>query len=108
MQFEYEINPANPKIPHLIIPVSEFLKAKKFKTDEKANEQKNMINKCIAIYTAFCGDCKFIPSAGFLSIYNQIGKSGKVYISCEQTDYGQQFVCRLISNEGEKFIDLPL
>ncbi len=105
MRFEYQEGTFDNGIPNLVIPVIEILKTKNFKTDNSACHEKDLLNKCLRIYTSYCGDMVVIQGQSFSSFIEQIGKKGKVVFSCDQTNDGPRYICRVLSDEGEKIID---
>jgi len=104
MKFEYQENVFDEQIPSLVIPVSEVSKAKAFKTDPKAFKELQLFQKCINIYTTYCGESMTIDRLEFIELCNKIGKSGSLIISyCVVNEY-PEYLVRVISNDGEREI----
>ena len=105
MTFEYQNSfVGNTRVPDLVIPVSELLKAKDYKEDEKAFHEMNAFKQCFRIYTSYCGEALTMLSMEFDDLIKQIGKSGKVVFSCIVIDDGFEILTRVVSNEGEREI----
>lgn len=107
ISFQKNIHGLND-IPNLVIPISELLKAKNHKKDEQAFEELQSFQSSIQIYTSFCGVRMNISSREYDNICNQIGKTGSLVLTCLQDGNNPAFQMRLLSNEGEKNINLKM
>ena len=105
MQFELQLSLFDNGVPDLVIPVSEVLKAKNYLSDERAWQERKLFNECLSIYSYYCGAQVVLLSRDFSSFCNSIGKTGKVVFSCVRTEDGPEYLCRVLSNEGERVIN---
>ena len=103
MKFEYEygISRSNPS---LVIEVADILKAKDFQKNQKAEDERRLLNKCFSIYSKYYGVELFMPTAAFEQFCSQIGKKGKVIFFCESTETGIHTNLRVVSDQGERLL----
>ena len=107
MTFEYVSSTIGvPNFPDLVIPVSEILKAKNYKKDAKASEERKSFVDCLRIYSCFCGrEITLVPHEAFDIFLEEIGNNGKVIITCCEPGEFPSYLVRVVSNNGEKRID---
>ena len=108
MKFELRKSVFVDGIPSLVIPVSELLKGKDYAKSETAYEEIKVLNKCIQMFTSFCGRECYIPRQELLALYSQIEKTGVVVFDCIQAGDNPRFLIRVLSSESERELILRL
>ena len=99
-------------IPSLIISAADFLslsyKGKDEKKLQKIDDEYNSFSSIISMYTAYCGQKMFIPSAVLHRMLDSVDKDGDIVINCIEAGEIPEFCCRWISHGKETYLDFKL